>query len=65
MDIDWKTVIIGLVLAIVLGLILGTILGEWGGTIGYLLATIYVGYTVGGDYMNGAIHGAWLVLFPP
>jgi hypothetical protein len=31
---------------------------EAGALIGYLLGTIYVGYAVGGDYKNAAIHGA-------
>ena len=29
-----------------------------GAIIGFLIATIYVGYVVGGDYVNGAIQGA-------
>ena len=29
-----------------------------GTIIGYFIATIYVGYTVGGEYRNGADHGA-------
>jgi hypothetical protein len=57
MDIDWKTIIIGIVIAIVLGWIFNFIMGGLG-YLAYLLATIYVGYTVGGDWMNGAIHGA-------
>ncbi len=31
--------------------------GDLGGLIAFLLATIYIGYTVGGDYINGAVHG--------
>ena len=53
--IDWKTVLIGSILAIILTVILSII--PLGGVIGYLAVTIYVGYTVGGEYMNGAKHG--------
>lgn len=54
--IDWKTVLIGSILAIILTFILSII--PFGGTFGYLAAAIYVGYTVGGEYMNGGKHGA-------
>ncbi len=57
-EVKWTPVIVGLVIAIILGIILELFIGSWGGLIAYLIATIYVGYTVGGDYMNGAIHGA-------
>jgi hypothetical protein len=57
MDIDWKWVIIGIVLAIYFRHIFG-LLGSWGGYVGYFVATAIVGYMVAGDYMNGAIHGA-------
>ena len=71
MNINWKILIIGLILAIILskiigftGLILGSTAGIWwnfiGQVIGYILATIYVGYTVGGDYINGGIYGAFI-----
>ncbi len=64
-EVKWKTVIIGLVLAVILSatieglitLLAGMIIGLFGGAIGFLIATIYVGYTVDGDYKNGAIHG--------
>ena len=55
--ISWKNIIIGLVLAIILGNLLSmvTALSSY---IGFLLATIYVGYAVEGDYKNGAVNGA-------
>jgi len=56
MNINWKTVITGSVLAIILNFILSFV--TLGGIVGYLIATIYVGYTVGGGYRNGANHGA-------
>jgi Family of unknown function (DUF5518) len=56
-EVKWTPVVIGLVIAIVLGLIIDLVLPGWG-WIGYLIATIYVGYSVGEGYMNGAIHGA-------
>ncbi len=44
--------------AIIFGILLEFILGSWGGILTYLIAIIYVGYSVGGDYINCAIHGA-------
>ena len=58
MNIKWKTVIIGIIIALILNFILLMVAGVPGGYIADLLATIYVGYTVGGDYRNGAVHGA-------
>ena len=57
-EIKWTPIIIGSISVIILSYILGAILGSWGGTISYLLVTIYVGYNVLGDYRNVAIHGA-------
>ena len=65
LEVKWKLVIIGLVLGIVLSatieilttFVAGMIVGLFGGAIGFLIATSYVGYTIGGDYKNGAIHG--------
>ena len=53
-EVKWKTVIIGLVLGVILSatiemlitLVFGMIVGLFGGAIGFLIATIYVGYTV-------------------
>jgi len=56
-EVKWTPVIIGLLLAIILGLLFGMFI-SWGDILGYLIATIFVGYSVGGDYKNGAIHGA-------
>jgi hypothetical protein len=39
------------------GLIIDMVLPGWG-IIAYIIATAYVGYSVAGGYMNGAIHGA-------
>ncbi len=55
-EVKRMPIIIGLVIAIILGLVLGNLI-SWGDILGYLIATIYVGYSVGGDYTNGAIHG--------
>jgi hypothetical protein len=60
MKINWKVVIIGLLILLTLEIIRYTVFGAFGGIIEYLLATIYVGYAVGGDYRNGAVHGALL-----
>ena len=48
--------IIGIVISIILGEILG-ILTSWGDVLDILIGAIYVGYSVDGNYMNGAIHG--------
>ena len=56
-EIKWTPVIVGLLLAIILGLLFGMFI-SWGDILGYLIATIFVGYLVGGDYKNGAVHGA-------
>lgn len=55
--INWKIIIIGLVSAKILSFVLGIVLGLWS-ILGYFLAMVYVGYVVGGDYRNGAVHGA-------
>jgi hypothetical protein len=39
------------------------IVGLFGGAIGFLIATIYFGYIVGGEYKNGAIHGVLVGIF--
>ncbi|MGZ7160903.1 MAG: DUF5518 domain-containing protein [Methanobacterium sp.] len=60
MDIKWKPIIIASVLVIVLGNVL-SVLGihmHGYGLIIFLIGAIYVGYSVAGDYINGAIHGA-------
>lgn len=53
MYINWKTVIIGLIITIILSAIIPK-----GGIFALILATIYVGYAIGGNYRNGAINGA-------
>lgn len=58
MNIKWKIVVIGLVLALISQIILSMFFRSLGGFIGYFLATICVGYAVGEDYWTAAIHGA-------
>ena len=60
MDINWKAVIIGFILANCLKYTYSVPSSELGEEyLGYLLATIYVGYTqLADEWMNGAIHGA-------
>ncbi|WP_414469149.1 DUF5518 domain-containing protein [Methanobacterium sp. ACI-7] len=55
--INWKTILIGSGLALILGFTLSLFL-PLGNLIGYFTAALYVGYTVGGENRNGAIHGA-------
>ncbi|MGZ7119727.1 MAG: DUF5518 domain-containing protein, partial [Methanobacterium sp.] len=53
-----------IIIASVVAIVLGNILSVSGihlhayGLIILLIASIYVGYSVGGDYINGAAHGA-------
>lgn len=49
-SIKWTPVIIGIIIAFILSWFLSVI--------GYFIATVYVGYSVDGEYINGAIHGA-------
>jgi hypothetical protein len=55
--INWKTILIGSVLAVILNLFFSLVV-PLGGFVGLLAATIYVGYKVGGEYRNGVNHGA-------
>jgi hypothetical protein len=50
--VDWKNILIGVVLTIVLGLT--GIISSYAAPI---IAAIYIGYVVGKDYKNGAIYG--------
>ncbi len=51
-------IIIGIILAVILAILFKMIAGVWGEYAGLLLATIYVGYSVGGEYTSGIIYGA-------
>ena len=55
-DIKWKPVGIGLIIAIVIGTVVG-ILTSWGDLLGYLIGSVVAAYLVGGNYKNGVIHG--------
>ena len=54
--LEWKPIIYSILLALILGGLFG-LLGSWLYLIGYLIATIYVGYITGGDYKRGVIYG--------
>jgi hypothetical protein len=56
LKVKWMTLIVGLIIGIIFGSILG-ILTSWGDIFGYLIAALYVGYVVDGNYKNGAIYG--------
>jgi len=58
MDIDWKTVIIGFVLALILAIIFGIFAGTIGGYIALILAGIVVGYMIDGEIVVGVVNGA-------
>lgn len=59
MKIEWKKVIIGVVLAFILLLIFAfATVNPSFGFFGFAIAIMYVGYAVGGDLKNGLLHGA-------
>ena len=58
MEINWVTVRKGLLISLILWIILREFAGDIGGIVGFLAATIYVGYKANEGYMNGATHGA-------
>ncbi len=49
--------IIGIILSTALAILFKMIAGVWGEYMGLLLATIYVGYSISGEYKNGAVYG--------
>ncbi len=51
-------IITGIILAIILAVLFKMIAGSWGEYAGVFLATIYVGFSVSGNYTNGTVHGA-------
>jgi hypothetical protein len=46
------------VISLILWIILREFAGDIGGLVGFLAATIYVGYKADDSYMDGAAHGA-------
>jgi hypothetical protein len=57
-EIKSTPIITGILLAIILATLFKMISGSWGEYAGVLLATIYVGFSVSGNYTNGTVHGA-------
>ena len=57
-EIKSTPIITGIILAIILATLFKMVAGSWGEYAGLLLATIYVGFSVSGNYTNGTIHGA-------
>ena len=57
-EIKGTPIISGIILAIILATLFKMVAGSWGEYAGLLLATIYVGFSVSGNYTNGTIHGA-------
>ncbi len=57
-EIKSTPIITGIILAIILATLFKMVAGSWGEYAGLLLATIYVGFSVSGNYVNGTIHGA-------
>lgn len=57
-EIKSTPIITGIILAIILATLFKMVAGSWGEYAGLLLATIYAGFSVSGNYTNGTIHGA-------
>lgn len=57
-EIKSTPIITGMILAIILATLFKMVAGSWGEYAGLLLATIYVGFSISGNYTNGTIHGA-------
>ena len=57
-EIKSTPIITGIILAIILATLFKIVAGSWGEYAGLLLATIYVGFSISGNYTNGTIHGA-------
>jgi len=57
-EIKSTPIITGIILAIILATLFKMVAGSWGEYAGLLLATIYVGFSISGNYTNGTIHGA-------
>lgn len=57
-EIKATPIISGIILSIILATLFKMIAGSWGEYAGLLLATIYVGFSVSGNYSSGTIHGA-------
>jgi hypothetical protein len=58
MNINWKTVLIGLLILYITNSIMSIVLYGVAVVVALILTTIYVGYTVGGNYRNVAFIGA-------
>ena len=57
-EVKSTLIISGIILAIILTTLFKVIAGSWGEYAGLFLATVYVGFSVSGNYTNGTIHGA-------
>ncbi len=57
MMIDYIELIWGSIFAVIISMIMGYFLGSLGAYGGYILVTIFVGYQVNEDLVNGALHG--------
>ena len=60
MDIDWKTLVFGVIIGLLLLFILPILTGSLAIILALILATIYVGYSIKGNFKNGAFNGAIL-----
>jgi|WetSurMetagenome_2_1015567.scaffolds.fasta_scaffold1033799_2 hypothetical protein len=60
--VEWRPLIIGIIFALSIYVISSYIYGQTGGFLAFLLGGVAVGYMIGGDLKEGAIHGAVLGL---
>ena len=59
---NFLEILYGLILTLILSIVLGLLLGSPGSFTGFLFGTIIVGYRVGDDIAQGAIHGGIVAL---
>jgi hypothetical protein len=56
--LDYREVIWGIILTVISSMILGYLFGALGSFFAFLVVTVYVGYQVNEDLVNGALHGS-------
>ncbi|MDP3065133.1 MAG: DUF5518 domain-containing protein [Methanobacteriaceae archaeon] len=56
---DYIEVVIGLILVLILSITFGLIFGSLGSYLGFLAATILIGYRANGDIATGALYGTF------
>ncbi|MEG3225484.1 MAG: hypothetical protein BME94_08275 [Methanobacteriales archaeon Met13] len=60
--LDYIEVVIGLILVLILCITFGLIFGSLGSYLGFLAATILVGFRANGDIATGALYGTFVAV---